>query len=268
MTFTANSLHTYNTLNEKVVVVVGGLGLLGRSFSRAIAACGGRVVVADLVEPAGNEFVTALNVELGADCADFAKVNLTSATELRQIIHACHAKHGRIDAVVNTAYPRGQNYGRRVDEVEYADFCATLNLHLGGYFLVAQQFALFFREQGFGQVISVASIYGVMAPRFEIYKGTSITMPVEYAAIKSALIHLNRYLAKYFRGTSLRFNCISPGGILDRQPAGFVENYNANSNSKGLLSPDDIVGTLVFLLSDASAYINGQNLIVDDGWTL
>jgi NAD(P)-dependent dehydrogenase (short-subunit alcohol dehydrogenase family) len=106
-----------------------------------------------------------------------------------------------------------------------------------------------------------------MAPRFEIYADTLMTMPVEYAAIKSALIHLNTYMLKYFQGSGIRFNCLSPGGIFDNQPESFLKNYSTHSQSKCMLKAVDIAGTLTFLLSNQSHYINGQNIIVDDGWS-
>ena len=93
-----------------------------------------------------------------------------------------------------------------------------------------------------------------------------MTMPVEYAAIKAAIQHLSLYFMRYYKGTRLRFNCISPGGLLDGQPPSFTEAYRRHSQSQGMLSADDIGGTLVYLLSDLSRYVNGQNIIVDDGW--
>ena len=93
-------------------------------------------------------------------------------------------------------------------------------------------------------------------------------MPVEYAVIKSALIHLTKYMAKYFKGMNIRVNSISPGGILDSQPGIFIKSYNEQCITKGMLDKSDLKGTLLYLLSDLSRYVNGQNLIVDDGFTL
>jgi NAD(P)-dependent dehydrogenase (short-subunit alcohol dehydrogenase family) len=152
--------------------------------------------------------------------------------------------------------------------VTYGDFCENVGLHLGGYFLVAQQFGLFFREQGHGNIVNMSSIYGAVAPKFEIYKDTPMTMPVEYAAIKAGVNHLTRYMASYFKGSGIRVNCLSPGGIFDSQPDAFLNAYNAHCAGKGMLDPKDMVESLVFLLSDGSKHINGQNLIVDDGFTL
>jgi NAD(P)-dependent dehydrogenase (short-subunit alcohol dehydrogenase family) len=108
----------------------------------------------------------------------------------------------------------------------------------------------------------------VIAPKFEIYDNTEMTMPVEYAAIKSGMLHLTKYMAKYFKGRNIRVNAISPGGILDSQPEEFLKKYNQECLTKGMLNGCDLNGTLVFLLSDMSMYINGQNIVVDDGFSL
>lgn len=175
---------------------------------------------------------------------------------------------GKIDALVNCAYPRNKNYVRDFLEVEFQDFCENINIHLGGYFLTCQQFIKFFLKQRHGNIINFSSIYGVIPPRFEIYENTKMIMPVEYAAIKSAIIHLTKYMAKYLKGKNIRVNCISPGGILDKQPEVFLSSYRKYCLNKGMLDKSDVVGIVIFLLSDLSMYINGQNIIVDDGFSL
>ena len=255
-------------LNDKVVVVTGGAGLLGKSFCGAIAAQGGIAVVADrnlenANAVAGNPGMTALRGRLEA-----AEVDITATDSVSALITKVSAKFGRIDAVVNAAYPRNANYGRRFEDVGFEDFCDNVSSHLGGYFLVSQQFAEYFKANGGGHIISLSSIYGVMAPRFEIYVDTAMTMPVEYAAVKSAVIHLTRYIARYYRGSGVRANCISPGGILAGQPESFLTAYNAMASPPGMLSRNDIDDLLVFLLSDGAAAINGQNLVIDNGFSL
>ena len=101
--------------------------------------------------------------------------------------------------------------------------------------LVSQQFALYFKGKSNGHIINISSIYGLVPPRFEVYEDSEMTTPVEYAAIKSALIHLNKYMLKYFYGCGIRFNCISPGGIKNDQPNEFLSKYNSFGNSKGML---------------------------------
>jgi NAD(P)-dependent dehydrogenase (short-subunit alcohol dehydrogenase family) len=242
-------------LRGKVLVVTGGAGLLGRTFCRAVAEHGGIPVVADLKEAAPGH-------------GDFRRADINDPASLDGLLDAVQRRYGRIDALVNNAYPRNSAYGRKFEDVTRADFCENVSLHLGGYFLAAQKFARFFRGQGHGNIVNIASVYGYLAPRFEIYDGTPMTMPVEYAVIKAGVLQLTRYLARYLAGQNIRVNAISPGGIDDGQPAAFQEAYRAFCLNKGMLETKDVCGALVFLLSDMSAFVNGQNLIVDDGFSL
>jgi NAD(P)-dependent dehydrogenase (short-subunit alcohol dehydrogenase family) len=255
-------------LKDKVIVVTGGAGLIGRSFAKTIAEQGGVAVVADLDESAGRDVAETLQSEKHPGQVIYGKLDITSKQSIGDLIADLHKQYGRIDAVVNNAYPRTKQYGRKFEDVTFEDFNQNVSLHLGGYFLTAQQFAAYFKTQGGGNIVNMSSIYGVIAPRFDIYDGTPMTMPVEYAAIKSSIIHLTKYMAKYFQGENIRVNCISPGGILDGQPAEFLARYNSRALSKGMLDPDDLQGALLFLLGNMSTYVNGQNIVVDDGWSL
>lgn len=255
-------------LSERVVVVTGGAGLLGKEFIKAIIQNGGIGIIADFDEKLGNEILDKIKTELCTDKVAFVKTDITNKESILSLISFVKEEYNRIDALVNNAYPRNKNYGRPFFGVDYEDFCENVNMHLGGYFLTSQQFAKYFVEQGYGNIISISSIYGVIAPRFEIYNGTSMTVPVEYAIIKSALIHFTKYIAKFLKGENVRANSISPGGIFDNQPESFLNAYNSYSSSKGMLDKRDILGTMIFLLSDNSRYINGQNIVVDDGFCL
>jgi len=255
-------------LQDQVIVVTGGAGLIGRSFVSTILEQGGIAVIADRDEAAGAVVVKAQRSEDPEAQAAFIKTDITSKHSLQELIALLHERYGRVDAVVNNAYPRNAQYGRKFEDVEFDDFNQNVGMHLGGYFLTSQQFAAYFAKQGRGSIVNMASIYGVVAPRFEVYGDSSMTMPVEYAAIKSAVVHLTKYLASYFKGSGIRVNCISPGGILDAQPEAFLVRYNSHSLSKGMLEPRDLQGALLFLLSNMSQFVNGQNIIVDDGWSL
>lgn len=254
-------------LNKQVIVITGGAGLIGRQFSSVVVEQGGIAVVADRDVAAATRVAEEIAAK-HAGRAEAEVLDITDKASVTKLIKTLHERHGRIDAVINNAYPRNRNYGRKFEEVTYEDFCENLSLHLGGYFLVAQQFSAYFREQGRGNIINMASIYGIMAPRFEVYDDTPMTMPVEYAAIKSSIINLTKYMAKYLKGSGIRVNAISPGGILDAQPDLFLERYKENCLSKGMLEVNDLNGTLLYLLSDMAAYVNGQNIIVDDGFSL
>jgi NAD(P)-dependent dehydrogenase (short-subunit alcohol dehydrogenase family) len=255
-------------LNGKVIFVTGGAGLLGAAFIRAIATSGGIAIIADVDDAAGLDLKEQINHQQGANVADYVHLDITDKSSILQAIEWTAREYGRIDALVNNAYPRNKQYGRRLMDVEYQDLCENMNLNLGGYFLTSQQFASYFLQQGHGNIINIASIYGVVAPKFELYENTEMTMPVEYAVIKAGLIHLTKYMAKFFKGKNIRVNALSPGGILDAQPASFLEAYGQACLNKGMLDKADLVGSLLYLLSDLSKCVNGQNLIVDDGFTL
>lgn len=246
-------------LNDKVVMITGANGRLGKVFCEAVLKAGGRVLATDVhtpPNPAGEERLT------------WCRADITEAASLDKALAEGKRRFGKVDALVNAAYPRNANYGRRFEEVGYADFKENTGLHAGGYFLACQRAVLFFRDQGHGNIVNLSSIYGSAAPRFGIYEGSNFTMPVEYAMIKAGIEHLTRYVAAYCKGQSIRCNTLSPGGIRDGHSPAFLANYGAHAAGKGMLDPGDIAGTLLFLLSDASAYVNGQNIVVDDGWTL
>jgi NAD(P)-dependent dehydrogenase (short-subunit alcohol dehydrogenase family) len=254
------------SLEGQVIAVTGGAGLLGRAFCVALSECGATSVVVDIDHASVNDTVAQIRAHGGS--AEPAIVDITSAAELDALITELRTSFSRLDGLVNSAYPRSTTYGRELMDVTYESFCENVNLHLGGYFLASQRFAYDFQSHGGGCIVNVASIYGLVAPRFHIYDGTGMTMPVEYAAIKAGIIHLTRYFAQFFKAAGIRCNAIAPGGLRDEQPQSFIESYGALAGTKGLLDPQDVVGTLTFLVSDAARFINGQVLVVDDGWTL
>ena len=255
-------------LKDKVVVITGGAGLLGQEFARTVMENRGVSVIADIEKERSLKIADALKKLHPEGTVDYQLLDICDKNSIQTLIENISNKYDRIDALVNNAYPRNKNYGRKFEDVTYEDFCENLNINLGGYFLTSQQFLNYYSNQGFGNIVNISSVYGVIPPRFEIYNNTPMTMPVEYAAIKSALIHLTKYMAKYYKGKNIRINSISLGGLLDKQPVEFLAAYKAYCLNKGMLNKSDINGTLIYLLSDQSAAVNGQNIIVDDGFSL
>jgi NAD(P)-dependent dehydrogenase (short-subunit alcohol dehydrogenase family) len=253
---------------NKVVVVTGGAGLLGRSFAKKIVSSGGIAVLADINLKLAQNCIEELQANMPNGEAYAVSMDITSKNSVQSSLSDIISRFGKIDVLVNNAYPRNRNYGRKFEDVEYSDFCENVNLHLGGYFLVSQQFAKYFSKMKSGHIITISSIYGLVSPRFDIYENTQMTMPVEYAVIKSALLHLNKYLTNLYKKSGIRFNCISPGGIFDDQPSEFINSYNKYAGQIGMLEPSNISNVLLFLISDLASAINGENITVDDGWSL
>jgi NAD(P)-dependent dehydrogenase (short-subunit alcohol dehydrogenase family) len=255
-------------LKDKVVVITGGAGLIGQEFVKSIVDQGGIAVIADIDKIHGRKVAKTIQEDLNSKCIFFVQMDIVSKSSIQKCIDYVHKKYGKIDALVNNAYPRNKNYGKHFFDVEYDDFVENLGSNLGGCVVSSQLFSFYFQNQGYGNIVNISSIYGVIAPKFEIYKNTSMTVPIEYAAIKSGLIHLTKYMAKYFKGMNIRVNAISPGGIMDNQPDSFLRGYSAQCSTKGMLYREDLNGTLVYLLCSMSKYVNGQNIIVDDGFSI
>ncbi len=253
-------------LNDKRIVVFGAGGLIGVEIVAGLLASGARVSAVDVDSARLSSLVS--QVENQSDALHHQIASITDADGIAKALDTVADRWGGVDAAVNLAYPRNKAYGNHFFDVTYADFAENVSLHLGGYFVVMQQCAKYAldRHTAFS-LVQFASIYGIMAPRFDVYQDTSMTTPVEYAAVKSALIHLTRYVTAYTQGSKFRVNCISPGGILDQQPAAFLERYHAHTRGKGMLDSRDVLGTVLYLCSDLSEFVCGQNIIVDDGFS-
>jgi len=251
-------------LNGQVVAITGGAGLIGSAFSRAIIQHGGKAIIGDISSKNG----VALQDELGSDKALYIHVNTSEQESIDAFVRKGVEHFGSIDSAVHCAYPRSAQWGTRFEDLKPEGLAEDLFNQLGGAILFSQRIISHFRRQGYGNLVNIASIQGVAAPKFRHYEDTMMVSPIEYSAIKAGLISITRYLAKYCKGENIRVNCISPGGILDNQPETFLEKYKADCTSKGMMNADDLNGTLLYLLSDMSLMINGQNVIVDDGWTL
>jgi len=123
-------------------------------------------------------------------------------------------------------------------------------------------------NQKSGVIVNIASIYGMVGPDFNLYDQTNMTMPPAYSAIKGGVINFTKYLASYYGNKNIRINCVSPGGIFNKQNLKFVENYNKKVPLGRMAQNTDISPSVCFLLSDYASYITGHNLVVDGGWTI
>ena len=251
-------------IKNQVVLLTGGAGRIGSAFCKGIIENRGKLIIGDISKEKGN----ALERSLQTEHAFFVEVDTSDTESIKNLIELGKNHFGRIDSAVHCAYPRSKQWGTPFEEVKAKDLSKNLFSQLGGAILFSQQIISYFRDQKSGHLIHIASIQGVRAPKFEHYKDTEMTSPIEYTAMKAAVIAVTQYLSKYCKNQNIRVNSISPGGILDNQPSNFLKKYAESCNSKGMLDAEDVVGALIFLLSDQSTFINGQNIIIDDGWSL
>ena len=241
-------------LNKKVIVVTGGSGLIGKSIINDLFSFGALVINADVL--VDNDLQNGT-----------WRCDVTSKTSVEFCIKAILDRYNRIDGWVNNAYPRTLDWGNKFEDVLLDSWKQNVDLQLASVFICNQEILKIMKIQGFGSVVNIASIYGVVGPDFSVYEGTLMTMPAAYSAIKGGIINFTRYLSAYFGPSGVRVNCVSPGGILDNQNQLFIKQYENKVPLRRMGSPNDISPVVCFLLSDSSNYITGQNLIVDGGWT-
>lgn len=242
------------SIKDKVIVVTGGNGLLGKQMVSIFRNQGAIVIAADIYFD-----------EKGED--DFI-LDITDENSVKNGVAAIITKYKRIDGWINNAYPRTNDWGAKFEKIPIESWRKNVDMHLNGYFLCCQVVLEEMKNQGFGSLINMSSIYGVVGPDFTVYEGTEMTMPAAYAAIKGGLTNLSRYLASYYGSYQIRVNTVSPGGIFDNQPESFVQNYNNKVPLKRMGSPKDIVSAVYYLLTDEASYVTGHNLVVDGGWSV
>ena len=240
-------------LTDKIIIVTGGSGLLGTS----------------IVEKLRQEGATALNVDIQQSEEDnhFYPCDLTQEQSIKDLIQKIIKDHGRIDGLVNNAYPRTKDWGLKFEDIPFGSWRENVDIQLNAYFLMSQEVLKLMVNNNNGAIVNIASIYGMIGPDFSVYDETEMTMPAAYSAIKGGLINLSRYLAAYYGPRAIRVNCVSPGGIFNDQPESFVSRYEAKTPLRRMGTPEDVSPAVAFLLSDEARYITGQNLAVDGGWT-
>jgi NAD(P)-dependent dehydrogenase (short-subunit alcohol dehydrogenase family) len=241
-------------LKNKVIIVTGGNGLIGKEIIKSIDSEGGLSINFDINHE--NDIKNHL-----------VKCDITNERSVIDSLKFVHTYFGRIDGLVNNAYPRTKDWGLKFEDIPIDSWKENVDWQLNSYFFITQQVAAYMKESRKGSIVNIGSIYGVVGPDFTVYNGTTMTMPAAYAAIKGGIVNLTRYLSSYLGPDQIRINVVSPGGIFDNQNPIFIENYNKKVPMRRMGLPDDISPAVVFLLSDEAKYITGQNIVVDGGWT-
>lgn len=241
-------------LKDNVIIVTGGNGLIGKPILMDLKQNGAIVINADI------------NNKPNCENDDYA-CDVTSEKSITELIDNIVKKYGRIDGLVNNAYPRTKDWGSKFEEVSLDSWRENVDIQMNSVFSICQKVLKIMKEQKAGSIVNIASIYGVVGNDFTIYEGYGGTSPAAYSAIKGGVINFSRYLASYYGSYGIRVNCVSPGGVKDAQHPSFIERYEAKSPLKRLAQPEEIAPAVTFLLSKEASYITGHNLMVDGGWT-
>jgi NAD(P)-dependent dehydrogenase (short-subunit alcohol dehydrogenase family) len=259
-------------LSGRVAVVTGGAGILGQKFVAALADHGASVAVVDQAGSIAEEVARQLR-EAFAVSAVGITADVSDPHSVAEMVSRVEAELGPVDILHNNAATKGSSLNAFFEPL--ATFAPEawreiMAVNLDGLFLVAQAIGSRMAERGRGSIIQTASIYGAMAPDQRIYEGSMymgrpINTPPVYAASKAGVIGLTKYLATYWAQSGVRVNTLTPGGVESGQNEVFRQRYAARVPMGRMAYPYEMASALVFLASDASSYITGQNIMVDGG---
>ena len=244
----------------KTILVIGSSGLIGSSLINFLVKKNFFVICADL-KKSNIDYKKHNNLS-------FIKTDITKEKSIEKLILILKKSNSKIEAVINCSYPRSSNWGKSFIDSKEKDLKENIANQLSSSIYICRNFYKYFLKQGYGNIILLSSIQGIRSPKFNHYLDTNLKSPIEYSAIKSGIISITKYMAKYSKNKNIRYNCISPGGILNNQPKIFLKKYQKDCINKGMLNPEDLHSAFEYLLSDNSKFVNGQNIVVDDGWSL
>lgn len=266
-------------LTGRVAIITGGMGFLGQKHAETIACAGGIPVMVDIRVPSAVEQSTdAWKSRFGTQaCA--LKCDITNPEEVRALLAVVLKHCGRVDILINNAAnnPKMENTSdvnfSRLEHFPMAQWQADFAVGLTGSFLCSQVFGAEMAKRKQGVIINISSDLGVIAPDQRIYRQEGLldeqqpAKPVTYSVIKHGLIGLTKYLATYWANSGVRVNALSPGGVFNGQPEDFVARLTSLIPMRRMANYDELQGAILFLCSDASSYMTGQNVIVDGGRT-
>jgi len=254
-----------NQLDKEVVLITGGCGRIGAALAEKLLVSGCKVLLGDI----NKNNLIKLNKKLNSSNLGIFAGDLTTKKNIDSFISFGLKKFKKIDSLIHCSYPKSKKWGTSFEKINASSLKEDLNNQLGATIILSQCIIKYFLKKKGGNLILFSSIQGIRSPKFDHYHNLNMHSPIEYSAIKSGIISISKYLAKYYRNKNIRINSISPGGIKDiSQPKLFIKRYKESCNSKGLLDGSDLSGLVLFLLSNQSKYITGQNLVIDDGWSL
>jgi 2-deoxy-D-gluconate 3-dehydrogenase len=276
--FMADPLPAMFDLSDRVAILTGGAGLLGQQYSRVLASAGAKVLIADLDGDRAAEVAEATMRETGGESIGLP-VNVTVRGDVDRMVATVRERWGRIDILVNNAAidPKfdaavAEQQAKTFEDYPQPLWDKSLEVNLTGAFLCSQAVGRVMIAARRGIVVNISSTYGIVAPDQRLYQRDGeeqqlLFKPAAYAVTKAGIAQLTRYLATYWAPYNIRVNTLSPHGVFNAQDEQFVRRYAERSPMGRMARPDEMNGPLLFLVSDASSYMTGANLIVDGGWT-
>lgn len=254
------------SLTGKVIVITGGMGLIGKAFTEACLQFGSSVMIADIDKAEPEKNADKLNERFKGRAAGIS-IDVGKRNDVIRLKDETLKKFGRIDGLVNCHQNKTAKFFAKFEEYTDENWDAVIETNLKGTYLTCQIIGSYMAEKGSGSIINMPSTYSVVAPNQNLYHGTSLGCPAAYSASKGGVMALSQYLATYWADKGVRVNQITPHGVWNNHEDKFEENFSRFSPLKRMSYNHEVAGAAVFLLSDASSYVTGDNVRVDGGWT-
>jgi len=261
------------SLKGKRAVVTGGTGILGSLYCQRLAENGAQVIVADLFADKCETLANEINSITGNNAVGLA-VDLSKESSITHWSKQILDSYGGVDIIINNAATKSPNFFSPLENFPLEDWNQIMDVNVTGMFMTIKALGPSMVAKGKGSIINISSIYGVVGPDQRIYEGSwykeldcAINTPLIYSVTKGAVISMTKYLATYWGPSGVRTNTLTPGGVSSGQNNIFNEKYSSRVPLGRMAEPEDMIGALIYLASDASSYVNGQNIIVDGGWT-
>ena len=256
-------------LSNRTIILTGGAGLLGSQYADGLSQAGANLILADINYAGCKNIAKQLEKKYQNSILPI-KLDLTDQKSIKNMVKKTVKKFSKIDVLINNAAFQGKSGKER--QIKFEDLPSSLwdkavSVNLTGIFLSCQEVGKIMIKQKRGVIINIASIYGIVAADQRIYGKSGQNSAVYYAATKSAILNLTRYLASYWNRTGIRVNTLSPGGVENNQGSLFIKNYSYKTMLGRMAQKNEYVGAMIFLASDASSYMTGSNLVVDGGFT-
>ena len=278
-----NTINKLFNLKDKTVILTGSAGRLGSQFAHALTDAGANVVLVDIDEQKNSELEKSIIEKYWSDdnhSHPFLTTNpmlsttdIANESEVKKMVEATLKKYGKIDVLVNNAHFVPRDDPKRdapFEEYPLELWDNATRINTRSLFLCCQEVGRAMRKQSTnGVIVNISSIYGMQGSDQRIYGKSRVNSPPFYALTKGGMINFTRYLAAYWNRKNIRVNTLSLGGVIDAKlhDDEFIKKYSEKTMIGRMANTDDYNGALLFLCSDASAYMTGSNLIIDGGWS-
>lgn len=249
-------------IQDRVIVLTGACGLIGKALVNSFRDRGARLVLVDREECEPQELAEESGDAIGVSC------NVSRADEVANLVATVLNHFGRVDVLINNHQYKPVGFTTAEAETFPEDLWdAILDVNLKGTFLTCRDFGQKMLEQRAGSIINVASTYGVVSSNPDLYQHNGLGNPLAYTASKGGVIMLSKYLGAYWASRGVRVNCVTPHGVWNNHEPAFIERFSEKSPMKRMMNADEVVGAVLFLASQASSYATGSNVLIEGGWT-